>query len=109
MAIPYKEGYAYTDHGFKTMWNRLMNEFIPEGSRSPRWFHAHDLRSMYVTEMLDLGLNPNTHKNEQTMRRVYDRRRVVEVTPLDLKERNERDSANARGLLRPMDPHWDLH
>lgn len=85
--FPTKEGHAYTDHGFKTMWNRLMNDFIPEGSRSPRWFHAHDLRSMYVTEMLDLGLNPNTHKNEQTMRRVYDRRRVVEVIPLDLKEK----------------------
>ena len=87
--FPTKEGGSYTDRGFKTMWNRLMNDFIPEGSASPKWFHAHDLRSMYVTEMLDLGLNPNTHKNEETMRRVYDRRRVVSVTPLDLKEQKK--------------------
>ena len=82
--FPTKEGTPYTDMGFKTMWNRMMRAFIPEGPKSPRWFHAHDLRSMYVTEMLDLGLDPNTHKNPETMRRVYDRRRVVEVTPLKI-------------------------
>ena len=45
-------------------------------------FRAHDLRALYVSEMLDQGRDPNTHKNQQTMRKVYDRRRVIEVTPL---------------------------
>lgn len=45
-------------------------------------FHAHDLRAMYVSQMLDRGQDPNTHRSEATMRRVYDRRRVIEVDPL---------------------------
>lgn len=45
-------------------------------------FRAHDLRALYVSEMLERGADPHTHQNTATMRRVYDRRRVIEVTPL---------------------------
>lgn len=76
------EGQTYTDQGFKCLWNRLMHSFAPGGAKSPEWFHAHDLRALYVSEMLDQDRNPNTHKNEETMRRVYDRRAVIKVTPL---------------------------
>jgi hypothetical protein len=32
--------------------------------------------------MLEQGRAPNTHQNEETMRRVYDRRRLIKVTPV---------------------------
>ena len=46
------------------------------------WFRAHDLRAMYVSMMLARNQNPETHQNEETMRRVYDRRGEIKVTPL---------------------------
>jgi hypothetical protein len=58
------------------------NATCPQGSTSPDWFRAHDLRALYVSEMLEQGRAPNTHQNEETMRRVYDRRRLIKVTPL---------------------------
>jgi integrase len=76
------DGQTYTDQGFKCLWNRLMHSFAPEGAASPKWFRAHDLRALYVSEMLEQGRAPNTHANEETMRRVYDRRREINVTPL---------------------------
>lgn len=77
--FPTRTGKPYTDSGFKTEWNKLMK--IYEAKQGER-FRAHDLRAMYVGEMLERDENPNTHKNEGTMRRVYDRRKTIKVTPL---------------------------
>lgn len=76
------DGQPYTDVGFKCLWNRLMHSYAPLGTVDPLWFRAHDLRALYVSEMMEQGRDPNTHKNEETMRRVYDRRRDIKVTPL---------------------------
>ena len=77
--FPTRSGEPYTDSGFKTEWNRLIRAYEAEtGER----FRAHDLRALYVSEMLDRGENPETHRNETTMRRVYDRRRTINVKPL---------------------------
>jgi integrase len=77
-----RDGQPYTDHGFKTLWQKLMRAYVPEGTKSAKWFRAHDLRALYVSEMLEQERNPNTHKNEKTMRTVYDRRKTIKVTPL---------------------------
>lgn len=77
--FPNNEGQPYSDSGFKCLWNRLMHDYQKGGGT---WFHAHDLRAMYVSLMLGRGLNPNTHQNEETMKRVYDRRGEIKVTPL---------------------------
>lgn len=76
------DGQAYTDRGFKCLWNRLMHSYAPGGAESAKWFRAHDLRALYVSEMLEQGRDPNTHANEETMRRVYDRRKTIKVSPL---------------------------
>lgn len=75
-------GTPYTDSGFVTVWRRLMHKYAPEGKRSAAWFTAHDLRALYVTNMLKQKRDPNTHKNEQTMRSVYDRDQEIQVSPL---------------------------
>jgi integrase len=72
-------GEPYTDSGFKTNWSRLMRLY--EHRHGAR-FRAHDLRSLYVSETLKKGGKPETHLNETTMRRVYDRRTVVDVEAL---------------------------
>jgi len=75
------EGTPYTDAGFSCLWGRLMRSYA--GSRSnPRWFTAHDLRALYVTQMLEQSRDPKTHKNEQTMKNVYERSQVIKVSPL---------------------------
>jgi integrase len=45
-------------------------------------FTAHDLRSYYVSEKKDRGEDPQTHANEATTARVYDRRKVRTIKPL---------------------------
>ena len=77
--FPTLDGQPYTDSGFKCLWNRLMHSYVKAGGV---WFHAHDLRAMYVSLTLAAGGNPNTHQNEETMRRVYDRREEIKITPL---------------------------
>ena len=76
-----RSGEPYTASGFKCEWNRLMRRYVDRFGKDAH-FRAHDLRALYVSEMLEQNRCPNTHKNEETMRRVYDRRKVVEVTPL---------------------------
>ena len=77
--FPARSGRPYTDSGFKTERNKLIRAYEAKiGER----FWAHDLRALYVSEMLDRGIDPQTHRNEGTMRRVYDRRRVIKVRPL---------------------------
>lgn len=77
--FPTRSGTPYTDDGFVTMWKRTMKAFINAGGEH---FTAHDLRALYVTEKLERGENPNTHKNTATMERVYNRAKKVKVTPL---------------------------
>lgn len=77
--FPARSGKPYTDFGFKTEWQKIMGLY--EAQTGER-FRAHDLRALYVSQMLDRGEDPNTHRNQTTMRRVYDRRRVIKVTPL---------------------------
>jgi len=72
-------GQAYTDSGFKAIWNRCMKAYVDAGGER---FTAHDLRAFYVSDMKERGEDPNTHKNPATTNRVYDRRRVVKVKPL---------------------------
>lgn len=77
--FPTRDGTPYTDQGFKGMWNRIMHAYAKKGGE---WFTAHDLRALYVSKKLERGEDPNTHKNPETMRRVYDRRSRVKVAPL---------------------------
>ena len=77
-----RDGQPYTDHGFKALWQKLMRAYIPTGTKDAKWFRAHDLRALYVSEMLEQDRDPKTHKNERTMRTVYDRRKRIKVTPL---------------------------
>jgi integrase len=77
-----RDGQTYTDHGFKTLWQKLMRAYAPEGTKSAKWFRAHDLRALYVSEMLEQDRDPKTHKNPRTMHTVYDRRKTIKVTPL---------------------------
>lgn len=77
--FPTRYGNPYADSSFRREWAVMMNLYHREtGDR----FRAHDLRALYVSEMLGRGQNPNTHRSEATMHRVYDRRRVIEVDPL---------------------------
>ena len=76
------DGATYTDSGFKCLWNRLMHSYAPLGTKDAKWFTAHDLRALYVSEMKHQERDPNTHKDEKTMNRVYDRRDLIKVTPL---------------------------
>jgi integrase len=74
-----REGQPYSDSGFKAMWNRIMNDFVKAGGER---FTAHDLRALYVSEKAQRGEKAETHKSEETTRRVYERNRVVKVKPL---------------------------
>lgn len=78
------EDTPYTDSGFKGLWNRLMHSYVgPEGTEADKWFRAHDLRSLYISEMLDQDRDPETHGEKATMSKVYDRRPLIRVAPLD--------------------------
>jgi integrase len=79
--FPTNDGRPYTDSGFTGLWRRLMVDYAGDKS-SPKWFHAHDLRALYVSEMLEQKRAPNTHRNAQTMESVYNRRKVIKVAPL---------------------------
>ncbi|MDH0739792.1 DUF4224 domain-containing protein [Achromobacter spanius] len=73
-----RSGAPYSDSGFKANWSKIMADFVANGGER---FTAHNLRAMYVTEMVSRNANPETHKNAATTRRVYDRRREVKVKP----------------------------
>lgn len=74
-----RTGGPYSDSGFKTTWNRIMADFVEAGGER---FTAHDLRALFVSQKLDRDEDPATHANPATMRRAYDRRRVVKVKAL---------------------------
>lgn len=75
------EGTPYTDAGFSCLWNRLMKSYAGDKTQ-PKWFTAHDLRALYVTQMLGQDRDPKTHKNAQTMINVYERSQLIRVSPL---------------------------
>ena len=71
-----KAGTPYTSDGFKSMWQRLMNEWCELGNER---FTFHDLRAKAVTDMIDQGRKASDltgHRQEATINRVYDRRRL---------------------------------
>lgn len=76
--FPNRHGQPYTEQGFKAMWSKIMNDWLAEDRRRER-FTFHDLRAYYVTEMVGRNENPETHANPATTRKVYDRRRVVNI------------------------------
>jgi integrase len=77
--FPQKSGGPYTDEGFKSTWGRLMMEYR---AYSGKRFRAHDLRSLYASEMLAANRDPKTHKNPKTTFEVYNRQLAVKVDPL---------------------------
>lgn len=77
--FPSRSGEPYTDDGFSSNWNKLQQAWEAAGHER---FRAHDLRALYVSEMMDRGNDPNTHRNKETQQRVYDRRKVIKVKTL---------------------------
>ena len=76
-----RSGQPYTDAGFKTLWQRLMNAFEKAGGER---FTYHDLRALYVSTGLAQGkrvTEATGHRSESTPRRIYDRRRVRKAEP----------------------------
>ena len=77
--FPTRENNAYTDRGFKTLWQRCVHDamaekIIGEGQR----FTFHDLRAYYTTVHKQAhGQLPDLHANPATTARVYDRTKVV--------------------------------
>lgn len=71
-----QSGTPYTADGFKSIWQRLMNEWVALGHER---FTFHDLRAKAVTDLEDQGRkasNLTGHRQESTVARVYDRRRL---------------------------------
>lgn len=77
--FPSRENNAYTDRGFKTLWQRCVLQAIKDkvmtaGDR----FTFHDLRAHYTTvHKAETGQLPDLHANPATTARVYDRTKVV--------------------------------
>ncbi len=69
-------GTPYTIAGFKSLWHRRMSEWCALGNTR---FTFHDLRAKAVTDMTEQGRKASDltgHRQEATVNRVYDRRRV---------------------------------
>lgn len=69
-------GTPYTSDGFKSTWQRLMNEWCKLGHER---FTFHDLRAKTVTDVTEQGRQASEltgHRQESTVKRVYDRRRL---------------------------------
>lgn len=72
-----KSGAAYRETGFKTMWQRLMNDALAAGVIEER-FTFHDLRAHYTTYFkLKFGELPEMHADPGTTAKVYERSREV--------------------------------
>ena len=68
---------AYTEPGFKAMWNRLMLAGVSAGVVTER-FTFHDLRAHYTTYFkLKFGVLPELHADAATTAGVYERSKVV--------------------------------
>lgn len=77
--FPSRSGNAYTESGFKTVWNRLVNAAVAAKIiAADERFTFHDLRAYYVTEYkARSGALPDLHANPGTTARVYDRSKEV--------------------------------
>jgi len=82
--FPTRGNNAYTDCGFKTLWQRCFQKAIEEkvvdaGQR----FTFHDIRAYYATVYKQAtGQLPDLHANPATTARVYDRTKVVKRNAL---------------------------
>ena len=71
-----QRGSPYTSSGFKSIWQRLINEWVEKGNER---FTFHDLRAKTVTDVIEQGRKASEltgHKTESIVASVYDRRRV---------------------------------
>jgi integrase len=77
--FPSRDNNAYTDRGFKTIWQRCVVDAIADGvMKADQRFTFHDLRAYYATvHKQDTGQLPDLHANPATTARVYDRSKVV--------------------------------
>lgn len=75
--FPNRAGNAYTEHGFKAMWSKLVAKALDEKAIDKR-FTFHDLRAYHVTQhKVQRGALPDLHANPGTTARIYDRTREV--------------------------------
>lgn len=75
--FPNQSGNAYTDSGFKGMWNKLVVAAVAEKAITTR-FTFHDLRAYYVTQYKQQrGALPDLHANPGTTARIYDRSKTI--------------------------------
>lgn len=77
--FPTRDNNAYTDRGFKTLWQRIVLQAIKEKvlSESDR-FTFHDLRAHYATMHKKAhGHLPDLHKNSAVTAMIYDRNTEV--------------------------------
>lgn len=75
--FPNQSGNAYTDSGFKGMWNKLVVAAVAEKAIATR-FTFHDLRAYYVTQYKQQrGALPDLHANPGTTARIYDRSKTI--------------------------------
>jgi integrase len=74
-----RNGNAYTDRGFKTLWQRIMVAAIAEGVlEAGQRFTFHDLRAHYATQHKAVhGELPDLHANKAVTAQVYDRTKIV--------------------------------
>lgn len=77
--FPSRENNAYTDRGFKTLWQRCVLQAIKDKVMTGAdRFTFHDLRAHYTTvHKAETGHLPDLHANPATTARVYDRTKVV--------------------------------
>jgi len=82
--FPTRENNAYTDRGFKTLWQRCVIDAMAEKIIEPgQRFTFHDLRAHYATvHKQATGQLPDLHANPATTARVYDRSKVVKRNAL---------------------------
>jgi len=82
--FPTRNGNAYSDRGFKTLWQRCMHDAMEDGVvPTQARFTFHDLRAYYATQhKVERGTLPDLHKNPETTARVYDRNKVVRRSAL---------------------------
>jgi integrase len=77
--FPARHGGPFTDDGWSSGWQRLQDAWE---AKSGQRFRAHDLRALYVSDLKDRSIAPNTHKNTATTDLVYDRRTRIKVKAL---------------------------
>lgn len=77
--FPTRDNNAYSDRGFKTLWQRCVLKAIGEGVLTvEQRFTFHDLRAYYASRHKEeRGTLPDLHSNPATTASTYDRTKVV--------------------------------